>query len=178
MVCAGTGDALPGEEAGRCSWDWLPPSESWRGKTSGTRPGLGYCLALTYGAKVELRHWRDIYERRPDGPLDGREYPIVLSETYLPLCRMHINIHIRPWHRNVEHGHGMAPLGQETLVGLRHREGEEGALYPAAVDQEGDVASIGPVQGGGADKPSHRVAAAGSLPGNLQHVTGRFGAVH
>ena len=115
---------------------------------------------------------------RPHPPLKRREDPVFLSEPHLALGRMHVHVQLVPGHGEVQHGYGVASLGQEPVVGLGQGEGEEGALYPSAVYQQGDVAPVSTVQGRRAHEPLYPVAIPGVVPAGLQQRAGGLWAVH
>jgi hypothetical protein len=75
------------------------------------------------------------------------EDPVAVPEADLGFGGMDVDVHVLGRQGDHHHGQRIPPGGDEGVVGLNDGVGQARVLYPAAVDEEGDLPPVGPVKG-------------------------------
>ena len=115
----------------------------------------GPVLSLAEGPlRGEARHAGDrrlINQGAAHRLLDGSEDRVAVQESDLALSRVDVDVNLRGGQPQAQNDDRVAARGQQGMVGFAHGITEHAILHPAAVDEEGQVAAVGSMQGGRAD---------------------------
>ena len=134
----------------------------------------GRCSA--HGGRAEGRDGGELGEGPAQGPAQHGEHQALVAEAHLALGGVHVDVQVVRGDGEVDRRQGVAPAGQEGVVGLLHGVGQHLAAHQAPVDGEGAVeAGVAVLRRPGAVAPDARPVLLQLREG--QHVSRHRGAV-